>query len=70
MRTSEIRSITNSKTKVDVRRLKNFAFQKLPKDSELRDILLTERDLLNINEFLVKIEIWLKLLRVRRKKFA
>lgn len=70
MRTSEIRSITNSKTNVDVHRLKNFAFEKLPKDWALRECLLAERDLLNVDEFLAKMDVWFKLLRVGRKKCA
>lgn len=59
-----------SKAKINIRRLKVFAFNNLPKDGALRECLLAERDLLNADEFLAKMEIYLKLLRVRRKKFA
>lgn len=59
-----------SKTKINIRRLKVFAFNNLPKDEALRECLLAERDLLDVNEFLAKMEIWVKLLRVKRKKYA
>lgn len=48
--------------KVDIRTLKEFAFQRLP-DCALRDVLLAEQDFLNVDEFLTKMEIYLKLLR-------
>ncbi|MEM2506013.1 MAG: hypothetical protein QXF61_03080 [Nitrososphaeria archaeon] len=53
-----------SKTKmVDIRSLKHFAFEMLPKEAPLRDLLLTEKDEMLAEEFLIKMEIWFKLLR-------
>jgi hypothetical protein len=48
---------------VNIGTLKQFASQVLPKDSPQRDLLLTEKDELPAEEFIVKLEIWLKLLR-------
>jgi hypothetical protein len=51
-----------SKTKmVNMRSLKQFAFKMLPKELPLRDLLLTEKDELTAQEFIIKLEIWLKL---------
>jgi len=49
---------------VDVRRLKDFASQ-LPKDSALRELLLTERDELEVCDFLSKMSVWLRLFGAR-----
>ena len=46
---------------VDVRRLKDFALR-LPRAAVLRDLLLTEDDELDVKEFIVKMDLWLKLL--------
>lgn len=51
----------NSNFTVDIRRLKTYAFNELPKNWVLRDILLDERDELDFVEFISKVEIWLKL---------
>ena len=48
---------------VDIRSLKHFAFEMLPKEAPLRDLLLTEKDEMLAEEFLIKMEIWFKLLR-------
>lgn len=48
---------------VDIKKLKVFAFEKFSKDCPLRDVLLAERDLLGVHEFLIKLDVWLKLLR-------
>jgi len=50
--------------KVNIKPLKVLVFEKFPKDCVLRDVLLSERDLLNVTEFLAKMETWLKLLQV------
>jgi len=50
-----------SKTKINIRRLKDFAFTKLPRSWILREIILNERDELDASEFVAKAEIWLKL---------
>lgn len=52
----------SSGRRVDIRRLKSFAFQRLPRNCPLRDILLAERDELEVSSFLAKMELWLKLL--------
>jgi len=49
--------------KINIRRIKEFAMAKLPKGSALRDVLLSESDDMDVNDFLAKMEIWLKLLR-------
>jgi hypothetical protein len=50
--------------KIDIRPLKAFVSEKFPKDSPLREALLAERDVLDAQEFLAKMETWLNLLRV------
>lgn len=51
------------KDKIDIRALKAFVYEKFPKDSPLRDTILRERDILEVSEFLPKMETWLNLLR-------
>ena len=48
-------------SQIDLKGLKQFALNRLPKENPLRDILLTEQDQLDTRDFLVKSEIWLKL---------
>jgi hypothetical protein len=57
-------------TMIDTRPLKQFALQSLPPNSALRSILLSEPDSLSCEEFLVKLGMWLKLIRIEeaRKK--
>lgn len=52
-----------SKRKIDIRRIRRFAQERLPIDSPLRDVLLAEKDELSIQDFLAKMDVWLKLLR-------
>jgi hypothetical protein len=52
--------------KVNIQRLKDFAFKEIPRDNMLRELLLTERDELEIIEFASKIGIWLRLLKRAR----
>lgn len=55
------------RAEVDIKALKAFALEKFPRDCALRDVLLAERDNLEVKEFLAKMDIWVKLLRrVRR----
>ena len=49
---------------INIRSLKNFAFEKLPKSSILRELLLDEKEELWMEEFLAKLDLWLKLLRM------
>jgi len=48
---------------VSIETLKAFARDRLPTDSPLRDLLLTEPDELPSSELLVKTSVWLRLLR-------
>ncbi len=48
---------------VGIRELKAFVHDMLPAKSPLRDLILTEPDVLPSSEFLVKCSVWLKLLR-------
>jgi len=50
--------------RVRITRLKDFAVNYLPKDSRLREVILNERDELDVNEFVAKIDVWLKLLKM------
>ena len=50
--------------KVDMRALKSFAIQKLPKEWPLREILLSDEDELEITVFLARLPLWLRLSRV------
>jgi hypothetical protein len=50
--------------RVDIRSLKEFARTELPRRSALREVILGDRDELTAEEFLVKIDVWLKLARM------
>jgi len=50
---------------VDIRELKRFAFESLPPGCPLRETLLYDRDELDLEEFLIKMEVWQKLMKVR-----
>lgn len=52
--------------KVDIRRLREFAFTQLPKNSALRDILLAENREIDASTFLARVPIWLRLSRLKR----
>ncbi len=49
---------------IDIRRLKRFAVENLPSYSQLRIVLLSERDQLKVNDFLAKMDIWITLLNL------
>jgi hypothetical protein len=49
---------------IDIRPLKAFASEKLPENRPLRKVLLAERDILTVHEFLAELETWLTLLRM------
>jgi len=55
-----------SKTRINIRKLKDFAFAQLPRDWPLREILLSEEDELEIYTFLARMPIWLRVLKVNR----
>jgi len=50
--------------KIDIRPLKAFVSEKFPRNWPLREALLAERDVLDAEEFLAKMETWLNLLRM------
>jgi|TARA_B100000315_G_scaffold237350_1_gene254041 hypothetical protein len=49
--------------RVNLRELKEFVLTNLPKKSLLRDLILSEKEDVTANEFVVKLDMWLKLLR-------
>jgi len=51
------------KEKVNIKKIKLFALEKLPKNWLLREIILSEHDQLDVNEFITKTEVWSKLFR-------
>ena len=53
----------NGDRRVRITSLKEFALDRLSQGLPLRDLLLSEPDELSPNEFLVKCEVWLKLLK-------
>jgi len=56
--------ISQSSNKLDLRPLKSFVREKLPRKNVLRKVLLTEKDEIDRNEFMAKIDVWLKLLDI------
>jgi len=48
---------------VKIKRLRAFVFG-LPRNSRLKEIILSEDDELEVQEFLVKMDVWLKLFRM------
>jgi hypothetical protein len=52
--------------RINIRRLKDFAFTELPRNWVLREIILSERDELDVSEFVAKAEIWLKLAKEKK----
>lgn len=56
--------------RINLRPIKEFVLERLDTGSSLRDVILNEKDEIPVNEFLVKVEIWLHLSRTisRRAK--
>jgi len=42
-------------------RLKQWVLQKLPRESKLRELILSEKEILTVDEFVTKLETWLLL---------
>jgi len=61
---SQTESVPRGTATLKTSRLKEFAISALPEGSALRNVLLSERDEVDVDEFIVKIDIWLKLLRM------
>ena len=57
-------SETTVRRLVDIRRLKGFASERLGGNSQLKVVLLSEKDHLTVTDFLAKMDIWLKLLNI------
>jgi len=53
-----------SRTQIEIRRLKTFAFTNFPKYWPIRQILLLEDDLLDVNVFLARVPLWLRLIKL------
>ena len=49
---------------LDIHGLKSWAEENLPRISQIRSILLLERDSLTVVEFIAKMDIWLKLIDI------
>ena len=59
---------SSSTGKVNLSSLRAFVTEKFSSDSILREVILTEADLLSSEDFIVKAEMWLKLLRSERDR--
>ena len=46
---------------VSIGRLKQWVVQKFPKESKLRELILSEKQTLTVDEFVSKLETWLLL---------
>ena len=57
-------SLVGHNKQVDIHGMKLWATANLPTISHLRGILLLEKDLLTVAEFLAKMDIWLKLIEL------
>jgi hypothetical protein len=57
---------TSESKRIDIRTLKGFAVRRLPRGSALRELLLIENDRLTVTEFLDKLDVWLKLLKMEK----
>ena len=54
---------STSEKRIDLSSLKDFVIEKLPPDSIVRALILEEGGSLPAQEFVTKVEVWLKLLR-------
>jgi hypothetical protein len=63
MKKSKKESINRAHFKqLDIHGLKYWAKENLPRASQIRSILLLERDYLAVEEFIAKMDLWLKLI--------
>ena len=49
-------------TQVNIHGLKELVLTRIPKTSPFREIILSEPDVLDTTEFLIKMDVWLRLL--------
>jgi hypothetical protein len=54
--------ITQEDTNISTEGLRRFVLEKLPKESVLREVILSEKEELTAEEFIAKMEVWLVLL--------
>ena len=54
--------------KVDIKPLKQFVLDKLPRSSHLREIILVEETNLSVSEFLSKMQVWISLFDLENKR--
>lgn len=54
---------------VNISGLKSFATESLPCISRLRAVLLSERDQLTPEDFLAKMDVWMRLLNIEKADF-
>jgi hypothetical protein len=47
--------------KVNIEKLKEFALDKLPRNSALREVLISEEDELDVKIFMARLPVWLRL---------
>jgi hypothetical protein len=47
---------------LDIRSLKRWAAESLPRSSQLRGLLVLEDDVLSVDDYLARISVWLRLL--------
>ena len=50
--------------KVNIKKMKEFALSSLPEGSVLKRILLSEKEEVDAYEFVVKVSVWLELLKM------
>jgi hypothetical protein len=48
--------------RISIKSLKKFVYEHLPTNSTIRDLILAEPDQMSTQEFLIKMEIWLRLI--------
>jgi hypothetical protein len=53
---------------VNITKLKDFVMENFPPESELRELILSEKDVMPVEDFLSKSELWFKLLRMEFSK--
>lgn len=56
--------------KVNIQGIKKLAVEKLPPDSQLRQLILEEPDNLDIREFPIKVGLWLRLNQIEARSEA
>jgi len=58
-----------SKAKINIQRLRDFAFSELPKNWILREILIREKSEIEVATFLARLPVWLQLNTLKRGEY-